>query len=319
MFSQEPYVMFDKDFIVRKDIDNKLLLVMAYLRFKASTDGEVTLTIDLLVRSLGYVPNTHRGKINEAIITQLKWLQFNNYIFIKGDIDKVRSKECFVIKINNQNNIFDMRFENEQGKYQDKPFVILTQSEFNLMTQNNNETKTDKGILVRVYLNIKKKIFLNSVGAHLAYCSHNSLCRQCNISTTGTVNNAIKELVKMKLIYEHVTGSYIDQQGNVRNANNVYALEENEMNHKYCDEVMKEYIREEKGIDIDNFLPVASKKVKQKVNKVDNLNYIDFDESTSQQRDMDFENYINEDEEFQKILKEIDIEDIFGSNDNLPA
>ena len=62
------FINYNKSFIKKKIVTGKLLLVMAYLRLRASYSGKVVFSIDYLAESIGYVPNRKIGKINESIV-----------------------------------------------------------------------------------------------------------------------------------------------------------------------------------------------------------------------------------------------------------
>ncbi len=262
MFNNDDvFVMFKNEFIKSKEIKNKLLMIMAYIRLNASALGSLGTSIDLLVKSIGYKPDNHKNRINDFIRSQMQWLERNNYIYILADINKVNSKECFMIKINDEHNIFDMNYD-DNGKIKTFPFVMLTYQEFNTIV--GSKTMVDKALLLRIFLVIKSHINWDESTANYTYISQDTVAKECNISSTGgTVNSAIKELVDLKILYEHITGSYLDHKNNRRNANNYYAVEKNQLDHNLCDEAAKQFLAS-RGITIDKFDDITKPNMRKK-------------------------------------------------------
>ena len=180
--------------------------------------GQLNTTIDILVKSIGYIPNYHKGKINETVLQQLNYLVHEKYITTSISLDVVKPKECFTISINGENNIFDM----STGKNETKPFVMLTYHEFEVITQT--KTTSDKGILIKAFLHIKKRINLNNYSEQFTYCSQELLSKECGTSRGYSIQTPINDLVSIGVLYEYTTGSYTDLNGTKRNAPNIYIL-----------------------------------------------------------------------------------------------
>lgn len=252
MFEQA-FVNYNKDFLTKKYVTGKLLLVMAYLRLYASYSGKITLCIDYMAEKMGYVPNRKPGKINDSIATGLEWLKNQDYIDYDLDVSNAKNhSECFICKINEGNNIFDVSGEDGVSR----PFVQLTEEEFEKIISSPFKRKD---WLLSIYLHMKKRICINGVGKDAAYCfaSLDTITRDVNknvnISRTS-VSNVISELVRMGLLYEHITGAYVDCHGKVRSAVNFYTIDETLMNHAECDNLAKIYLEEQEGISIEKFI-----------------------------------------------------------------
>lgn len=247
------FVNFDKHFIMKKCVSGKLLLVMAYIRLFASYSGKVLLCVDYLASALGYIPNRKAGKINENIIEALEWLKEQQYINYSVDLKEGRNNsKCFVCNINKDKNIFDM--VDDTGKI--KSFVQLTECEFEKIV---NSTYKRKDWLISVFLHMKKRICLNGLSVDSAYCfaSLEKIASDANRNVSiskSSVANVIDELVELELLFEHITGSYIDCRGKMKQAVNFYAIEEQQMNHDECDNIIKTYIEEQEGIEIKTFI-----------------------------------------------------------------
>ena len=55
--------------------------------------------------------------------------------------------------------------------------------------------------------------------------------QRLKISSKTTIENAIKDLVNLHMLYEHVSGYYKDQNGYYIPCNNVYALDEKDLDN----------------------------------------------------------------------------------------
>lgn len=249
--------MYDKNFISRPNIDNKLLLIMAFLRIRASGKGIIGTTIENIVENIGYIPNRREGKINDTVIKLLKWLEENNYIFISTDVSKISQKAYFEIEINSDNNIFNMLFtgdgDNKDTKL--KPYVLLTDKEFKKIVKTN--TKVNKGILLRVFLNIKKRISFDDKAIKICYPSLSLIAKDCGIPKGGTVYNSIKELINIGLLFEYDVGKCKTKDGKLLNVNKVYSLEELDADGiKYAEKEILNYLNKN-GINVDLLIHTA--------------------------------------------------------------
>lgn len=224
-----------------------MLLVLAYLRINASMNGRIGTTLETIIKDIGCKPNNHKGKINEMILDQLKWLETHNYIFINSDTSKISQKLYFEIEINNDHNIYQMFGEDDKIIH---PYVSLTDREYHKIT--TTKTKANKAILLRVFLNIKKRINFDATTPKICFPSQDLIARDCNTSKGYSINNAIDELIKMNILFRHTTGGYKDKNGKVQNGNDVYAVDPKEL--KNANQIMLDYYKNEKGIKIDSFI-----------------------------------------------------------------
>lgn len=243
IFDNSSFVKFSKEFLKTENARSKLILVMAYLRIYAAINGSVNASINIIVNEIGCKPDYHKNKVNDKIINALDWLESNNHIFILGNIHKNKFShgECFKIQINDKNNIFDV----------DTDFVILEEKEFNKLIES--KTKIDKHKLLNVFLNIKKYMSFDKERPTLCYPSHKTLCNDCKVSSTGAMNNIISELVAIGLLFTYNSGQYIDNKGNVKFANNFYALQDGVLKPELCDDIIKGYYSNQ-GITISKFI-----------------------------------------------------------------
>lgn len=246
--TQMPFIMFDKNLITTPEFikdKNKLPLILAYLKINSALNGKVGVSINMLINSIGYKPNSRKGQINSKVRNALIKLKSEEHIIIDKNIDlaTIRPSECFIVKLNydNENNIFTPK-----GSY-----VILTEKEFNAITQGGGSC--DRLNLLNVFLNIKSCIKFDGIELPICHPSHRALIVKCGLSSIGNINNIIKELTQLEILYTYNSGRYIDNNGNVRYVNSFYALEDNILIPESCDKQIREYYSMQ-GILIDRFI-----------------------------------------------------------------
>jgi hypothetical protein len=295
---------YKHSFIINPDIKdkildlNKLLLVMAYIQFNVNRKNKLYISIDMIVKGIGYKPNTRPRMINEKVINQLLWLETHNHICIcTENISKINSKECFLITVSEfENDIFDMRTRNNSNElvlkkylnsditidknnrmlYEHDKFVLLEDYEFEAITtlqsidkktdfsSGKDKIDTNKDIMLRVFLNIKKRICMSDDTPKICYVTHKKLCSDCSITSTGSVNKAICDLEKLGILYVYRTGSYV-VDGETRNMFNYYAVDKKELDEAYCDAEAKQWLKDHRGIEVKKFDPIAKPNTKKKV------------------------------------------------------
>ncbi len=239
MFSKEAYITYKKKEIRDPEFDGRLMLLMAYIMMNANLKGCVGTTLETIIKDIGYIPNRHKGMINEVIIGYLMWLEECDHISIVNECSKITPKGFIQIRVNKNSDLFNIGNE---------PYTSLTEREYNKIT--TFDTGISRGTLLKVFLNIKSYINFASETAIAAYPSQSSISRHCGVSLQ-TVNNAIKELVRMKVLFEHVTGLYKTKTGAVRNAINAYAVEPSEL--KGIEQELIDYYKG-RGVKIDSFI-----------------------------------------------------------------
>jgi hypothetical protein len=262
----ESFIKFNKELVKTEANNNKLILVMAYLKLNSPLNGRVGISLDLLCKEIGYTPNQREGMINQQIINSLQWLEMRGaiYIFAKfkpikkkdekqdgainihnenesDKVEYVKKNDCFIVQLENKSEIFN----------QDNNFVTLYESEFNTIIKA--KTKYNRQDLLNVYLNIKKFINLNSKTIQLCYPSHRTLAKDCGISSIGKVNNIISELIRIKLLYTYNSGKYLDKNEKVKYANSFYAVEKGVLKPDVCDDIIRNYYSTQ-GIIITEFI-----------------------------------------------------------------
>lgn len=246
--SQEPkegYIKFDKKLIQVKQLKKRLFLIMSYLKIYSSMSGYIGLTIDTLVEKIGYKIDRHDGKINDIVRNTLTELEKQGDIYILEKLVNIKNNNFFIIQINDVSDLF----------YPESDYVILNEKEFTTITAVTTDTveKCDKQELLNVYLNIKKFINMGKGSDKFCYPSHITLCRNCNISSTGTMNKLILALVSMGVLFTYNSGQYEDIKGSLKYANSFYAVDDKVLNPEKCDDIIKSYYNSQ-GITVERFI-----------------------------------------------------------------
>ena len=238
----EPFTKFQISFIKSEAFNiPKLPFVMAYLKFNAALNNNVGISIELLAKQFGYKPNHRKGKINEQITKSLEWLQARDCIYIMEDLDNVKCNDAFIVNLNPDSEIMNPV----------EKFVSITENDFHRITTVDSY----KQDLLSVYLNIKKYLDNRS---HICYPSHRALCYDCQISSTGTMNNIINSLKKIGLLYTYNPGKFT-LNGKTKYANNFYSFEDGILDPDKCDEMMRQYYMMQ-GIDVGEFVKYTDKR-----------------------------------------------------------
>ena len=218
MFKKDITTHIKKDFLLSPEVSNTVLLILPYLRIRASLNGVIGTTLENIVKEIGYVPNNQKGRINETILKDLEWMLRNKYISINIPISEISAKKFFEITINNDNNIFDVK--NDIGEY--IPFVSLTADEYKKIIKGSGKAK--QGRMLRTFLNIKKYINLAEGSDKICFPSLEVIKRDSLLSSNEVTSKLIRELEGVGVLYVDRNNYYKDNSGKVKNMNNVYAL-----------------------------------------------------------------------------------------------
>lgn len=236
MVKDDQTVAYAKEFLKGGEFDNKLLPVMAYLKFNSNIKGRVGFSLLHMVKTIGYTPSKQSGRINDKIIEQLKWLQNGNYVSFDADLDGIKPKDFIVARINGKNNIFDMSVS---GTDNIKPFVLLTEKEFDTIAQS--DTRSDKANLLYVFVNIKRHITLNEYVRPICFPSMKTIMRDTGIKSHSYIQQLIDELVEIKVLFRYKCSFEILGEEKIKKSNNMYAIQESALIPEECDKEMIDY------------------------------------------------------------------------------
>lgn len=274
------YINLKNDLISNIDIDIKYFLLLAYLKLYSSYDGLVNTSINDIVLHCGYSPNGRKDKINSDFINLLKQLQDEEHIEIKqlqlhkGYVDKdifdLKPNEIFTIEFNPNDEEF-----NPVSKYCTLYKPIFEKICF-------TDTITDKATLLRIYLSILKRIDRTLGHDNTTFPSLNKLQKECTASSTKTINQGVKELEELKVIYIHRSGKFKNAKDKWQFANNIYGVTPDTIigNEEQIEDNIKSYYQNNQHITIDRFIKDDQKDETDKVSEQsDTINNYAVDES----------------------------------------
>lgn len=211
----------------------KHFLVVCYLRKHTTVMGEINTNMKMLIKGCGYSTTTKNSLMMDSFKNILLELIDRDFISSESDIVKLKPTEVFTINLSKSKNIFGVT----------KDFVLTSVHDFDTIVQS--KTKSNKAIIMGVYLSIKQYIYHNSVvdTGRVAFPSKSTICKNVGVSL-DTVEKAIEDLVELRLLYKR-TGLYI-QKNNEDNilipARNIFALEKEHLYTPGClDELSKSY------------------------------------------------------------------------------
>lgn len=220
MPTKNTFANISKKILLDKNINDYLLLIFPYLKMSESHWGTIGTSIEEIVKSIGYTPDNHTGRINDKILKCLKWLSDNGYISISLPLTRKISSKTFIKIIINNNDFFQTK--NKNGNL--SSFVILESEEYLKIT--NKDNKVNKGVLLRVFLNIKKRMDFSSDSLQYCFPSNKCIMKDCFKTSSQIITNAIKELERIGLIYIHRESKCnTDELGKISKYTNIYALD----------------------------------------------------------------------------------------------
>lgn len=194
-----------------------------FLRKHLETFGQITLTLNQLLKECGYSTKSHNKSIYSDFREIIKTEIINKgYATCNVDIFTVNPNEMFFLQLSEDKNIF----------YTDDPFVQFTIDEFEKITKIND--KINKSVLVGVYLFIKQYIMSSSVNINslrISYPSKQQIKNGIGISSITTIENAISSLVNTKLLFVR-SEMFVENkicEGKFVPTRNVFALNEKEL------------------------------------------------------------------------------------------
>ncbi len=313
---REVFVNFNTDLLKDKTLNDKWFLIVSYIWIHASRSGILNTTLAHIALSIGYKLNRNENKINDVIKAILIMIINQDYITVYKQFDNnndnnindskivydLKPKDLFQIQINANNNLCDVKSN----------FVQITETEFIQLTQS--KIKVDRGTLFKVFLVIKSTLNNDdSKGAKIGYPSMERIKKMCNVKSKNTVDNAIENLKNIKILYEHITGSYFNEDTQKwRNAINVYALSQEELDKVNCDEVVISYYSYV-GVIIDHFEKTRVPNMRNKCNSID-VSRDDSEELSEEEKNRCLEMILNSDDDTPDIDK-IDTSTLFDKDD----
>lgn len=201
----------------------KYYLIIMYLRKHLQTFGQISLTLNNLLEESGYSTKSHNKSIYLDFKEIIKTEIINKgYATCNVDIFTVNPTEMFTLQLSEKKSLF----------HTNDNFVQFSIEEYEQIV--NSSSKTNKSVLVGVYLFIKQYIMDYPDGMPIlkvSYPSKQQIKKGIGISSTTTIENAIDTLLSIKMLYVR-TDMFIENtkvKGEYVPTRNVFALNREEL------------------------------------------------------------------------------------------
>lgn len=213
-----------QEVIVNSDISAKRCSVYLYFLVKANIENVIGFTCDDIVTWCGYIPNYHKGKINDEITQTINYLYKNEYLqnlsFTSGNSfsqcslnfqKTYNSVNCSIVTFEDIKKIKQLSFNNENKKMSFS--VLLLIYLYLKLNQNSNNIKINK-----TYVEIASE-----VGISERYISKaiDKLCKCFSIQLNKTnvkfsiykfvdKNNNVLYIGKSKSLYTRIKQHFLN-------------------------------------------------------------------------------------------------------------
>lgn len=212
------------DFKYHKGVSGlKYYLIVMYLRKHAEIFGEVSFTLEKLLKESGYKTSSNNVKMYDDFrrIIHKEIIQ-KGYASSNDDILTITPKKLYTMQLSDDKNIF----------FTNKNFVQMSISDYDKIAQSETGS-VGKSVLAGVYLYIKQFIMADSYSDQIkiSYPSKNQIKKGIGIKSDTTISTAISSLESIGMIYVY-RGMYIKNKNNKElyvPARNVYALNKREL------------------------------------------------------------------------------------------
>ena len=263
---KEYYTRISNDLIRSKkdDIDKKLLLVMIYLDRRRSIEDYVGFSLHDMIHNCGYTPSRNKQGVITMFKKQIEFLIDNGMISMLSPMSEIKGNNYVYAKINDA-------FDCVEG------YTIMTCNETDKLL--SSKSKIEKSNLFAVYLYMRSFMFPRATDDN-GHDFADACDKPCafwktidNISydlgiARETINRCINEILKLKLLVRHETGSYkINENGKYieKNVPNIYVLYDDNASQeiKWAVKKLKEFY------NVESF--GRFKRRRSKINNNDNI------------------------------------------------
>lgn len=241
-----------------------------YLRKHLQPFGEICFTLNRMMNECGYSTNTHvqsiyddfRRIIQEEIIDE-------GYAEIDTDIMSVASNEFVTMKLSSKKNLL----------FVEDNFVQISVYEFDTIATYRG-SRVNKAMLMGVFIFIKQFILQDGCDGmypKIAYPSKLQIRDGIGVAAISTIENAIKILVDLKLLYVKTDLFVADYNSDTVfvPARNVYALNPDELQDGIVMQELSDFygraVCDKENISGKiRYLPRMTKKTEMKMKKTKN-------------------------------------------------
>ena len=177
-----------------KDLGEKRVLFYLYTYFAVSRSRELIIITNEAVKSIGYRPNTHKGKINDEFTSFMSWLVDQGYI-------KVVRKQKGYVKYR------------ALSKMDEAPFGIIRLDEYQKIIGSTGNKAATLLLLACIRQNTYKRTDKTDDRPEVCFCHLSELHNKLDLSPR-TTSASMNTLSSVGLIHSDEIRRYRDKYGN---------------------------------------------------------------------------------------------------------
>lgn len=180
--------------IYNKDLGEKRVLFYLYIYFAVSRSRELIIIINEAIKSIGYRPDTHKGKINDEFASFISWLVDGGYIKV------IRKHKGYT------------KYQALQ-KMDEAPFGIIRYDEYQKIIKSASNKTAALLLLAFLRLNSYKRTDKNDKQPEVYFCHLSELPNKLGLSSRA-VSSSLNALSSLGLIHSEEQRRYRDKYGN---------------------------------------------------------------------------------------------------------
>lgn len=244
-FIKIPNIIFwdkkEKNILQQCNFDYKVTLIMDFIYNNISMRNTIIFSLNFMVKECGFIPNTHKDKVNDHFKKILQLLQDKSLLIYKDKLINIKSKDVIKVKVNKD--------------FYKNGFVEILDSEKNIIINQAIDTQVDNKKLYTYFCYIKTRMFKRNkqqgqrmmsggLSNDITWVTFETITKDTGISSC-TIQKYNDLLVRLKLIlYDRLNNWYWKGDPNkvIHSGMNVYCLNEFD-DMKACKLELKEAIK----------------------------------------------------------------------------
>jgi GIY-YIG catalytic domain len=225
--TNENFIIIPKKIILERDYldscGDKFTCILTELILSENKQGYVKFSIEDLITTLGIKPRSGEGRMNNQIKNIIEFMVKENILVTDIEINKIRINELIKCKLH-------VPYEtNKDGK----PINWFKVNVDDYLKILNDKSKLNKSTLTNIYFYILTRVHRRNAHveniriAEVFLENQDDMCGKLDISK-ATLNLYLNQLRELGLIFYGNMGKMV-KNNTIREANNVYALDEEEL------------------------------------------------------------------------------------------
>lgn len=183
-----------RELIYNKDLGDKRVMFYLYVYFSVSRSGELCIITNEAIRSMGFRPDLHKGKINDEFTSFLLSLEQWGYIKV---IQRRRWYTRYLAL----------------SKMEGSPFGLVRYNEYQRIIKSKGNRAAAFLILSFIRLNTYRRISESDTRPEIYFCHMHELSEKTGLPRR-TVSYALKQLSAMCILHGEEQKRYLDKYGN---------------------------------------------------------------------------------------------------------